>query len=243
RRTLPVERGRHDAASVPGALTARKEPECLRVHARCRIARDADRRRRARLDADHHGLVGEVAAHPLSEGTKACTQAPGDRGRQQLGKTHRMNPGPGGRCRQVRAGPGPGELDEPLRARHEPPHSPGERRGVEGPRARPRRWRSANTSRAECPVARITPPPATTPFAAVTTPVTTPPANARSVTRVAHRTSPPQSAMVARSACTTCGRRFVPTWGCESIRISGGAPWRTSTSSTARTEPRFVARV
>src|SRR5207253_3020213 len=40
--------------------------------------------------------------------------------------------------------------------------------------ARPRRWRSVSTSRAECPVARITPRPATWSPAAVTTPVTAP---------------------------------------------------------------------
>src|SRR5439155_15584336 len=44
RRTLPVERGRHDAARVAGALTARKETGRLRVHARRRVARDANRR-------------------------------------------------------------------------------------------------------------------------------------------------------------------------------------------------------
>src|SRR5206468_3503405 len=45
--------------------------------------------------------------------------------------------------------------------------------------ARPRRWRSVSTSRAECPVARITPRPATWSPAAVTTPVTAPLARAR----------------------------------------------------------------
>src|SRR5947199_585149 len=355
RRTLPVERGRHDAASVPGALTARKEPECLRVHTRRRIARDADRRRRARLDADHHCLVGEVAAHPLSEGAKPCTQAPGNRGREELVKTYRMDAGPVGTCRQVRGGAALGEVDEPLRRRHEASASRGERcvlecllesdtgenalgsvrrqvvwrhldhdapfatpsprldgdhpltttssplvaagqitppghmqnentprpstwrtsaydaagnpRGRVGQRywiwstsawgcstrtptangfassARPRRWRSVSTSRAECPVARITPRPATWSPAAVTTPVTAPLASERSVPRVPKYTSPPQSTMVAWSACTTCGSRFVPTCGCASIRTSGGAPWRTSTSSTSRMEPRFVARV
>src|SRR5205085_56185 len=75
RRALPVERGRHEATGVAGALAARKEAGRLRVHARRRIARDTDRRRGARLDADRHCLVGEVAAHRPSERTEARAQA------------------------------------------------------------------------------------------------------------------------------------------------------------------------
>ena len=103
-----------------------------------------------------------------------------------------------------------------------------------GSRETPRRTRSAKTSRAECPVARMTARASTRSPSAVTTPAISPLASRRSATRVPKRTSPPAPTIVSRSASTTRGRRFVPTCGCASIRMSAGAPCWTRTSSTRR---------
>ena len=48
---------------------------------------------------------------------------------------------------------------------------------------------------------------------------------------------------VSRSAVTIFGRRFEPTCGRASTRMSGSAPCATRHSSTAATGPRFCERV
>ncbi len=98
----------------------------------------------------------------------------------------------------------------------------------------PRRASSAYTSRAECPVARITPRPSIRSPPDVTTPATRPAGDEQVVDAGFEADVPPCASTVARNASTTRGRRLVPTCGCASTRMSSGAPCCTRIRSTPR---------
>ena len=58
---LTIDTSRNDAAGIARSLATREKTLQADVHQVLRVAKDAYRRRRARLDANHDSLVGQEA--------------------------------------------------------------------------------------------------------------------------------------------------------------------------------------
>lgn len=75
------------------------------MHERHGVTRDADRRRGARLDPDHHGLVRDESPHASAEGLETLPQPPGNEVGHPPVEPRRCDAGDIGGTGQRRTGP------------------------------------------------------------------------------------------------------------------------------------------
>ena len=76
--TLAIDAGRDDATSIAGTLATREEAFNTDVHQGFSIADDADGTGGARLDTNHHSLVGEKTMTLATESLEAFLQTVAD---------------------------------------------------------------------------------------------------------------------------------------------------------------------
>ena len=76
--TLAIDTSRDDATSIAGTLATREETFKADMHQRVAIADDADGTGGARLDTNHHSLVGEKTMTLATESLEAFLQTVAD---------------------------------------------------------------------------------------------------------------------------------------------------------------------